>query len=270
MQQWPGGGIVLSLVWSKKGVELTPKGRGAEQGGVDGPLECSLSLGMVAAEARLHVVGQQAAGTVPWVGANNHEELMQRHQNQVPSSKNSSTGADDPRHALQENGHLADFWYFDHGDILWHPALVLPFLEAFDTARVKICAETNRPKTDVIYNVSDLDTTPCDWKISEVRALATVVTAVHGDMTFGVAAGPRRCIADQILLNVDVIRAMHERVQLCQHNFVHIRERPGVSKVKHIFRVHGHMILTEEAAAETFTEVGQGSLERLFPEFYRR
>ena len=29
-----------------------PKDRGAEQGDVDGPLECSLALGMVAAETR--------------------------------------------------------------------------------------------------------------------------------------------------------------------------------------------------------------------------
>ena len=40
-----------------------PKDRGAEQGDVDGPLECSLALGMVAAEARLHVAVQQAART---------------------------------------------------------------------------------------------------------------------------------------------------------------------------------------------------------------
>ena len=37
------------------GVQPMPKDRGAEQGDVDGPLECSLALGMVAAEARLCV-----------------------------------------------------------------------------------------------------------------------------------------------------------------------------------------------------------------------
>ena len=30
-----------------------PKDRGAEQGDVDGPLDCSLTLGMVAAETRM-------------------------------------------------------------------------------------------------------------------------------------------------------------------------------------------------------------------------
>ena len=32
--------------------------------------------------------------------------------------------ADDPRHALQENGGVADLWYMDDGDILCHPVLV--------------------------------------------------------------------------------------------------------------------------------------------------
>ena len=45
-----------------------PTGRGAEQGDVDGPFECSLASGMVAAEARLHVAVQEAARTLPWIG----------------------------------------------------------------------------------------------------------------------------------------------------------------------------------------------------------
>ena len=42
--------------------------RGAEQGDVGGLLECSLALGLVAAEAYLHVAHQQAARTLPWIG----------------------------------------------------------------------------------------------------------------------------------------------------------------------------------------------------------
>ena len=34
----------------QQGLSPMPKDRGAEQGGVDGPLECSLAVGMVAAE----------------------------------------------------------------------------------------------------------------------------------------------------------------------------------------------------------------------------
>ena len=71
---------------------------------------------------------------------------------------------------------------------------------------------------------------------------------------------PRHCIADQLLAKVDVIGAMHERGQLCldpQPEFALLRESLGVSRVNNIFRVHGHTILNEEAAAKTllgFTE----------------
>ena len=45
-------------------VEPMPKDRGAEPGDVDGLIECSLALGMVAADARLRVAAQQAARTL--------------------------------------------------------------------------------------------------------------------------------------------------------------------------------------------------------------
>ena len=47
----------------QEGVQQMPTDRGAEQGNVDGRSECSLALGMVAAEARLRVAEQQAART---------------------------------------------------------------------------------------------------------------------------------------------------------------------------------------------------------------
>ena len=43
-----------------------PKDRGAEQGDVDGPLECSLTLGEVSSSARAEVHGQQRRGELPW------------------------------------------------------------------------------------------------------------------------------------------------------------------------------------------------------------
>ena len=52
----------------QEGLPPTPTDRGAEQGDVDGPLECSLALGMVAAEIRMHVAPQQAASNLPWIG----------------------------------------------------------------------------------------------------------------------------------------------------------------------------------------------------------
>ena len=63
---------------------------------------------------------------------------------------------------------------------------------------------------------------------------------------------------------------MHERVQLCQDpqtEFALLRESFGVSRINQTLRAHGHTILQERDAAKIFDEVGERSLERLFPGF---
>ena len=51
-----------------------PKDRGAEQGDVIGPLECSLIL--VAAETRGRVAAQQVTGNLPWIGVDDSSEMQ--------------------------------------------------------------------------------------------------------------------------------------------------------------------------------------------------
>ena len=51
-----------------------PNDRGAEQGDVDGPLQCSLALGIEAAETRWGLAAQQAAGSLPWIGVDDPSE----------------------------------------------------------------------------------------------------------------------------------------------------------------------------------------------------
>ena len=58
------------------GVKPMPNDRCAEQGDVDGPLECSLELGIVAAWTRPHAAGHQAAGIVAWVGSHSVEDVQ--------------------------------------------------------------------------------------------------------------------------------------------------------------------------------------------------
>ena len=111
---------------------------------------------MVAAEARVAVAEQQAVAALPWMGITdqaNATRLMADYRDRAqraqafhlggPQKRN---GLDDPRHALQENG----------GDILCHPILVLPYLQAFDKANAQIGAERNHTKTEVICYVTDL------------------------------------------------------------------------------------------------------------------
>ena len=45
------------------------KDRGAEQGDVDGPLECGLTLGVVARETRSALHDAQEQGSIPWMRA---------------------------------------------------------------------------------------------------------------------------------------------------------------------------------------------------------
>ena len=107
-------------------------------------------------------------------------------------------------------------------------------------------------------------------KIDDVKKMATVSTATAGSVTLGVAVAPRQFIADQLLAKAVVIRAMRERVQLCQDShpeFSLLRESLGVSRINHNLRVHGHTILQEQRAAEIYDEVGQRSPERRFPGF---
>ena len=103
----------------------------------------------------------------------------------------------------------------EQGDVRWS----IGVLENGSWSSVGRCGTTSGWKIKYqrnIYHVSDLENTPFAENISEVRALATVVVAVHVNITLWVAVRPRGCIADQL----------------------------------YILRVHGHTILAEEAAAK--------------------
>ena len=162
---------------------------------------------------------------------------------------------------------ISCFWMMVTSSVTqyWH----CPICKLLTQLTFKMGAERHPQKTEVICYVADLDIAPLDWKIRKVRLLASVSTAVPGKVTLGVAAGLRQHIADQLLAKADVIRAIHELVQLCQDTmteFALLRESPGISRINHILKVHGHTILQEKEAATIF-EVGQRSLERLFPGF---
>ena len=85
------------------------KDRGAEQGDVDGPA-------MVAAETRERMAARQVAGSLPWIGVDDppeeqrlqadHATMLQETANFQLGGPEKLTGADDPRHALQEKRKL--------------------------------------------------------------------------------------------------------------------------------------------------------------------
>ena len=89
-----------------------PKDRGAEQGDVDGPLECSLAFGKVATETRGSTAARQAAGSLPWFGVDalaeeqrlraDHAARMQESANFQLGGPEKLTGVHDLQHALQK------------------------------------------------------------------------------------------------------------------------------------------------------------------------
>ena len=112
-----------------------PKDRGAEQGDVDGPLECSLASGNGGSRnARGRVAAQQASGSLPWIGVDDPSELqcLQAEHAVSQSAENCQlpddpfacvlaefNGFDDVRHAVQKHVGLTDLC-----DIMCHPILV--------------------------------------------------------------------------------------------------------------------------------------------------
>ena len=98
-----------------------------------------------------------------------------------------------------------------------HPILVLRLFSKTSTLPMKESEQSGTPlKTEVIYHVDNLDVAPPEWRIGDVRSLAKTSFVTAGSNTLGVAVGSRQFITDQLLSKADVIRAIHERVQLCQ------------------------------------------------------
>ena len=74
------------------------------------------------------------SAALPWIGVDDpleDQRLQAEHASKMQTVSKFQlggtaklTGADDPRHALQENGGLADLSYIDDDDILCHPSLV--------------------------------------------------------------------------------------------------------------------------------------------------
>ena len=134
-----------------------------------------------------------------------------------------------------------------------HPILVLPFLLDFDVANARVGAERNPLKTEVIYHVNDLDAAPLEWRRAELgQNLCSHRRQHHARGRCWVSAvHPRSARARSALPGpADGVRPP---------------PRVWVSRVVHILRVHGRKVLEEQSAAVVYDEIGQRSLERLFP-----
>ncbi len=264
------------------GVAPAQKDRGAEQGDVDGPLECSLTLGTVAGKSKHDLHAAQRQGVLPWAS----EEADAQHaaaeefdarirriaewENSVPSQRRDEAGAiqTDPRHEIQAFGGVADFWYLDDGDILCDPMLVCPLLQRYDRTDAEVGGLRNRPKSEVIYMVDEatLALYADPWQLETVKTLAAVRTPDESGLTLGVTTGSAEAVEEQLQQKVSVVKAIHERIAVCsdvQTEHVLSRQSLGVSRVNHILRVHGHL-LHERDSLKGFDEATRCAMDRLF------
>ena len=119
---------------------------------------------------------------------------------------------------------------------------------AIHSAGLRRCQRQSRSRAEPTekgshFLVNDLDAAPPEWRVGDVRSLAKTSAVTDGSITLGVAVGSRQFIADQPLGKAGVIRAMHERVQLCQDpqtEFALLRESLGVSHQPHSASVRPH------------------------------
>ena len=191
-----------------------PTDQGAEQGDVDILLECSLAVGTVAAETRERVAAQQASGSLPWTGVDGLQ-TSSAYKPITPDCRNRQLPAGWPSeiHWSNDRAVQKNLWYMDDGAT--QSTLPTPKLEQSGNRSHRL---RERPGCK-----------PLDWRTKNVKNMAKVSTVTTGSITLRVAVGPRQFIADQLLAKADVIRAMHERVQLCQDpqtEFALLRSRP--------------------------------------------
>ena len=268
------------------GVDPMPKDRGAEQGDVDAPLECGMTMGMISSAARSELHSMQRRGELPWAATSAADVIIAeqefgqraaRHDAWAatsPAERRSTDGTralvPDPSHEVQAFGGVADFWYLDDGDILCHPLLVRAMLECHDRADGDCGGQRNRSKSEVLYYVDDatLERHAREWQLAAVRELADVSTAAEPGLTLGVATGRIAAVEEQLDRKAKVVRAMQERVAIThdvQTEHVLNRESLGVGRVNHILRVHGEQLFQSGTALEAFDKAVHEEMDRLFP-----
>ena len=132
-----------------------------------------------------------------------------------------------------------------------HPMLVLPCLQDFDVANAEVGAERNPLKTEVIYNVNDLDAAPAEWRIGDVWSLAKTSAIAYGSCwVLAVIRGPA---TEQGRCHPRNARGCSTLPGSAARVLPPPRESEGQ-------RIHGHTVLQEQSAAAVYDENGQRSL----------
>ena len=258
------------------------KDRGAEQGDVDGPLECGITVAQALKRIRRRFHEAQCQGLLPWTGSPQDPTIAQQAAaNFEARNRRAGDWTALPPHRRREaegvGSRGAETWrprglglYFDDDDFLITPSLVPTLLRSIDEEMALIGASRNRAKTEVLYFASAeaLAENDAVWELAFVRNQAAVSLAEEGTLTLGVATGPDRVVAAQVNQKAQVVCAVHQRAEVCpdaQAEHVISRQSLGVCRVNHILRVHGHDLLEAGDSLQQFDSAAAQAMERLFP-----
>ena len=178
----------------QEGLPPMPKDRGAEQGHVDGPHECSLAFEMVAAKTRGRIAAQQAAGSSHGLASTILQISSACKQNTQSDCRKPPTSSWVARRNSPEpmTRGTCGTW------------MMVTFCVTQSWCLLT-CRNSTPPtpmsehRKHIIYCVNDLDTVPPEWRIQDVQNMAKVSAVTAGSITLGVAVAPRQCIADQLL-----------------------------------------------------------------------
>ena len=147
---------------------------------------------------------------------------------------------------------------------------MLAYLRAFDEANKQAGAVRNTKKTEVIFYATraELTTNSSLWQLEELRRQATLLTPEEANFTLGVAVGGPQAVAEQLQQKVEVVRAMHSKIVICQDvqtENVLSKQSLGIGRINHILRVHGHALLGNPEQIRGFDDIAKTTLDRLFP-----
>ena len=173
-------------------------------------------LGGVARDAKMEVHEAQMRGDLPWSTQtgdieeeqarcdflDRNDRQMNWEETPVQERRDEVTGMKEtqPKDEVQQGGGIMDTWFVDDSNNSMKPALVGPYLVAFDDKSRKVGALRHRKKTIITYYCTRTELAEHwdEWQMDLVTQLATVKCAGEDDTPcLGVGVGDGRTKANQ-------------------------------------------------------------------------
>ena len=257
------------------GIEDLPKDREAEQGDLDGPMECSITLGGVASQTRRAIREAQSRGELPWstTEAVGRIAAERDYSDRVAHASVFSQASPAGRQSGSEDGTIQTCSWHDvqsSGAIFCAAPASLP----------RYCANSIKPTQRLgqsgMNSKLKLSCSPVlmkSWSMRRPGVWRRSVTwqlsrAASGGLILGVVTGPMDVPEEHMRQKALVSSSMHEKARVyqdAQTKHVISRQCSGINKVNHIRRVSGEDIFQSGRVLQIFDDVSRCHMDRLLP-----